>query len=444
MTSRERSPAVEAAVRDGAGPAVFRDAWGWYLGMSAFWFATSFKWFIVLQLIPILVADVVPASEKNLWWGRIAGIGAIEAMIGPALFGYLSDRFASRWGRRRPFVAIGAALTAAALLFLGRADQLWMYFVGYLLLQVSDDVGTGPYAALVPDLVPEEHRGKASGVLSQLQLIAQIVAAVVALLLRSVFVLFVAIALINVVCAAIVWITVPEGRPPRPEKPIDDPGRDPALWPKLRRGAREWISPWRSPDFRWVWFTRFLNALGFYVILEYVPNYLTDSVRTFDLFGLHLTSPFHATIIISLLLSLSGAVSAVLGGPLADRIGRKRIVLYAGWLMFLTLIPFSLIPVYAVIVSLAPFFGIGYGAYLAASWALAADILPNKEDAAKDMGIWQMSVAAPQVVAGFLVSVLIHLANHQRPGLGYTLAFLSASFAFLLGSLLVKKVKGST
>ena len=442
---------VSAAEMGGAGDqattktSVFRDRLGWYLGVSAYWFATSFKWFIVLQLMPLLVGNVVPDAQKNLWWGRISGVGAIEAMIGPAIFGYLSDRCGSSWGRRRPFIAIGAALTALALLFLGGADRLWMLFAGYLFLQISDDVATGPYAAIVPDLVPEERRGLASGVLSQLQLLAQIAAAVVGLVLsKNVMGIFVAIAVVNVLCAAIVLFTVREKRylfSPSPGGAVE---KQSGIAAKLVRGLREWAAPWRSLDFRWVWFTRFLNALGFYVILSYLPNYLKDVVRVFRLPGLTLTEPFQATIVMSLTLSLSGAVSAVYGGRLADRWGRKRVIYVAGWLMFVTLVPFALVPNYGMILLLAPFFGLGYGAYLSATWAIAADVLPSKEDVAKDMGIWQMSVAAPQVVAGFLVSLVIFYGNRQQPGLGYSFAFLCAAVAFLAGSLLIKRVKGST
>lgn len=430
---------------------LFRDTLGWYLGISSYWFATSFKWFIVLQLLPLLVGDVVPAEQKNLWWGRISGVGAIEAMIGPALFGYLSDRCLSRFGRRRPFIALGAGITALALLFLGSADRLWMYFAGYLALQISDDVATGPYAALVPDLVPEERRGYASGILSQLQLLAQIAAAVVAFTLsKNVLLLFALIAGVNILCAALVLITVREPRAALGARAdgrarlAGDAEKAPGLAAKLARGARNWAEPWQSRDFRWVWFTRFLNALGFYIILSYLPNYLKDSVRVFRLPGLTLTEPFQATILMSLILSLFGAVSAVFGGKLADAWGRKRVIYVAGWIMFATLVPFSLFPVYALIVFLAPFFGIGYGAYLSATWALAADVLPSREEAAKDMGIWQMSVAAPQVVAGFFVSLLIHYGNRQAAGMGYSLAFLFASFSFLAGSVMVKRIKGSS
>ncbi|MBW3624915.1 MAG: MFS transporter [Armatimonadetes bacterium] len=435
-----------------AGPALFHDRLSWYLGISAYWFATSFKWFLLFFLLPYQLLGIVPGGEKNSYWGLVVAVGAVEAMVGPALFGYMSDRCRSRFGRRSPFIAIGAALTALALLFLGSAGQFWMVVLGYLFLQISDDVATGPYAALVPDRVPEANRGRASGVMGFLQQVAQIAAAVVGLALsQNIFLVYAIIAVINLVCAVIVILTVREGQVERPASPSaryaggeeESVARRRGFLERCARGARQWISPWRSADFRWVWFTRFLNALGFYIIQFYLVYYLTDNVREFRLLGRPLQDAFQASVVLALLISLAGAVSALVGGRLADRIGRKRVVVYAGCLMFVTLIPFSLIPNYTVTLLLAPIFGAGYGAYLSATWALAADILPNPEDAAKDMGIWQMSVATPQVLTGF-VGGLIDLGNRIQPGRGYTLAFFLASFAFLAGALMIRRVKGST
>jgi len=48
-------------------PDAFQDRLSWYLAASAYWFATSFKWFLVLQLMPVLVSRSVPPLEKDLW-----------------------------------------------------------------------------------------------------------------------------------------------------------------------------------------------------------------------------------------------------------------------------------------------------------------------------------------------------------------------------------------
>jgi MFS family permease len=446
-------PAAVSSPADGRKP-LFRDTLGWYLGVSAFWFATSFKWFILFLLQPLQVASVVPGGEKNGAWGMVVAIGAAEAMIGPALLGYLSDRCRSRFGRRRPFIAIGAALTAIALLFLAGAQSLWVMVVGYLFLQVSDDIGTGPYAAIIPDVVPTERRGKASGIMSMLQLVAQICAVAVAIPLHDITKIYIAVAVVNVLCAVAVLLTVRERRyvpaAGEPVAPPPDPARQMDLLSRLRRGADRWIAPFRSPDFRWVWFTRFLCAFGFYLILLYVSNYLTDRMPDLRLFGMGLGGKTrkdavkNAALVAALVISLAGAVGAGVAGRLTDVWGRKRLIVYAGWLMFAALVPFSLVPNYTAMVSLAVVFGFGYGAYLSASWALAADVLPSKEDSAKDMGIWQASIATPQILTG-AVGFLVDIGNRSvGGGAGYTLAFLISAGAFLAGCLLVARVRGSS
>lgn len=417
---------------------VYRSGLGWQLGMSSYWFATSFKWFILLTLMVGQVRAIVPDGEKNQWWGLIFAIGAVEAMIGPGLYGYLSDRCRSRFGRRRPFIAIGGALTAIALVWLGFANQLWMLLVGYILVQVADDIGTGPYSALIPEYVPEEERGRAAGIMGLLKLTAQISAAVAGVLLGSVVLIYITMALINIAAAVWVLYTVRE--------PQYQPDAEPA---KFDAGIalKGLVSPFREPDFRWVWFTSFLNAFGFYLIVAYLPNYLKDAV--FDMTSVKPddvdTFLRVRTIGLAVVISLTGALASLYAGKLADRFGRKKIVIWSGWVMFATLIPFALIPNYSVMLGLAVIFGVGYGAYLSSDWALVSDVLQSRDDIGRDMGLWQMSVATPQVVAGG-VGVLIDALNRQfQPNhYGYVTAFLIASLGFLFGSTLVKRVRGSS
>ena len=457
-------PAGAAARGDTSGPAtsgeaagpngVFRDTRWWYVGTSAYWFAVSLKWFIVFLLQPYQIAEIVPGGEKNSAWGTVVSLGAAEAMIGPALFGYLSDRFGGRFGRRRPFIAIGAALTSLALLSLAGAKTLPMMVFAYLFLQISDDVATGPYASVVADYVPERFRGRASGVINMVQLLAQIGAVALALPLQNVPLIYTVIAVLNIVFALVTLAVFREppaaaaGRAPAAGPDARKAGAAEPLEQRARRALAGWIAPFRHADFRWAWITRFLGAFGFYLMLVYVSNYLADRVPDISLFGLSLGGERrdaikNGALVAALTIALSGAITAMQAGRLTDRVGRKRVIVGAGWLMFATLVPFAFIPNYSAIILLAIGFGVGYGAYLSATWALASDVLPNKDDAAKDMGIWQASVSSPQIVAG-LVGILVDAGNRQRAGLGYTLSFLISAFAFLIGCLLVRRIKGST
>ncbi|MEQ1933426.1 MAG: MFS transporter, partial [Fimbriimonadaceae bacterium] len=389
------------------------------------------------------VEAIVPDGEKNTWWGRIVLVGALWAMIGPGLFGILSDRCQSRFGRRRPFIAIGGALTGLALMFLGSANQVWMFFVGYLLVQVSDDVAMGPYSAIVPEYVPEKSRGKAAGIMGLLKLLAQLVAAGVGVVLaEKVMGLYVVMALLNVACALWVFFTIKEVPFVRT---VGQEKFDPM------KALRNFWSPFRKADFRWIWITSFLNAFGFYMILTYLRYYLGDKILPPMLESgsivpkFIIESPLRATIVAAVIISLAGAVSALKAGKMVDRIGRKKVVVGAGWLMFGALIPFALISNYLVILALAVPFGIGYGAYISSDWALVSDVLGDDIEYGKNMGLWQMSVATPQVISGIL-GTLVDYLNKQWTGqyYGYTVIFMIASFGFLFGSTLVKRIKGSS
>lgn len=422
-----------------------RDRLGWYVGISSYWFATSFKWFILFFLLSGQVSQLVPGGERNTTWGQIVMVGAIWAMIGPGLFGWLSDQCRSRFGRRRPFIAIGGALTAVALVFLGSADQVWMFFLGYLLLQVADDLGTGPYSAIMPEFVPEEHRGKAAGLMGLLKLLAQLAAAITGVLFGSqILTIYLIMAGLNLVCAVWVLYTIRE-------EPVFA-GSKLQLEGSIADRVRTFWKPFGQSDFRWIWITSFLNAFGFYMILLYLRNYLEDNVLVKlgdkdspGIVGMLVNDSLMATILVAVIISIVGAVSSVVGGRLADRVGRKRVVIAAGWLMFVSLVPFALIPNYWLIVALAVPFGAGYGAYLSSDWALVSDVLGSDSSFGRNMGLWQMSVATPQVISGGLGALVTGL-NKRTPGEfhGYIVIFIVAAFGFLLGSTLIRRVKGST
>ena len=107
---------------------MFHNRLSWYLGLSAYWFAASFKWFILLVvLLPSQVASVSREGEKNTYWGLVFAIGATWAIIGPSIFGHWSDRA----GKRVPFVLAGAVSTCGALAVLGNclkylATGVWL------------------------------------------------------------------------------------------------------------------------------------------------------------------------------------------------------------------------------------------------------------------------------------------------------------------------------
>jgi MFS family permease len=146
------------------------------------------------------------------------------------------------------------------------------------------------------------------------------------------------------------------------------------------------------------------------------------------------------------LLLLLALPSTLIAGKLSDRYGRKRVVYVAGGIQAIVAAGFILADNYLAALFIGALFGVGYGAYESVNWALATDVLPDMDDAAKDMGLWHMALTVPQFLATPIAGWLLDTFNAfgkqgGRPTLGYTVIFSVAIVYFGLGTLFVARVK---
>ena len=86
--------------------------------------------------------------------GSINGLYSIQPIIG-----YYSDRtWHPKWGRRRPFFAIGAILATIALFLMPNSTALWMAVIMLWLLDASINISMEPFRPFVGDMLPNEQR----------------------------------------------------------------------------------------------------------------------------------------------------------------------------------------------------------------------------------------------------------------------------------------------
>ena len=83
----------------------------------------------------------------------------VTGLLVQPIIGYYSDRtWHKKWGRRRPFFAIGAILATIALFMMPNSTALWMAVIMLWLMDASINISMEPFRAFVGDMLPNEQR----------------------------------------------------------------------------------------------------------------------------------------------------------------------------------------------------------------------------------------------------------------------------------------------
>jgi MFS family permease len=375
-------------------------------------------------LLPDQVQAIAGSAHKVAVLGVVTGLGAAVAMIANPVAGALSDRTASRFGRRRPWLVGGALAGGAALAFLAGQHTLAGVIFGWCLAQAGLNALQASLSAAVPDHVPVAQRGTVSGWIGLPQSVGVLLAVV---LVTKVVTGSAGYALL---AACVVACTLPFALG-TPDSPLDRASRPPWSWRGFARSF--WLSPRRYPDFAWAWLTRFAVNLGNGMTLLYLLYFLRDRLHYSRLFPGHKAAD---GLVILILVYLAGvALTAVAGGVLSDRTGRRKLpVTIAGLVMASAAVLLALRPTWPATVAAAGLAGLGFGVYLSVDAALVTQVLPSAAGRAKDLGLINIANSGPQVLAPAIAAPLITLG-------GYTSLYLTVAVVVVTGSVLVRRIR---
>ncbi|HXF58331.1 MAG TPA: MFS transporter [Candidatus Saccharimonadales bacterium] len=403
--------------------------------LSCFWLAYNFEWGALLPVVlPHQIAAIVGDSRKELMNGLVPALGAGLSLVATPIAGALSDRSTHPRGRRRPFLAAGTVINILFLLALARIagpGGIGLFLLAWLGVQLGANVAGGPYAGLIPDIVPAEQRGAASGWLALMTAVGTLLGVVAAGALvggGGYLPIYVLIASMLALFAGITVFGVKEQRLSAAPAPFR---------------ARAFLSSFllRGPEYRdffFVLFTRALVTMGIYSVFTFFQFFLHDIVRV--------PNAARATsYLIAIIIGL-GIPTSLAAGALSDRVGRKPLVYLSGGVMALASLLFIGVgfhPSLHAMLWIGALFGIGYGAYQAVDWALAIDVLPPGESAAKDMGIWHVSLVLPQMLAPALTGAVLAALKPASLLLGYTVVFTLTALWFILGTVFVRQIRGA-
>ena len=474
----------------------------WYdhISINLFWLGLNIRNTAVGSIfMPYLVNAFVPEAIKNTALGGMRTAGLVIAMLVQPAMGLLSDRSASRFGRRRPFIFVGVLFDLLFLAAIGLAGNYWVLLVVMLLQQFSANVSHGPLQGLIPDLVPEDQRGVSSAVKAIFELIPLIlVGFAIAPLVGSGhlgWAITATAAGLFITMLLTVWLVKEEPLKEKPGTPFWPPmlrvvgmlggilaGAAAGLlggglvgglggliaWPLLGKetalsvgiglgggiamivavvigvwaGALATLGEDARKRSSFTWWV--VNRLLFLAAITSIQGF----AAFFLMYAFHISSEEAASMTGNLIMMVGvfTIISALPGGWLADRFGQKRMVGFSGILAAVggfLLLALIWMPNMPLIYLIGAILGLATGLFMTTNWALGTKLVPPQE-AGRYLGVSNLAGAGAGMIGAGIGGPVADALNARLPGLGYFAIFAAYAVLFLLSAVSLRGIREAT
>jgi MFS family permease len=480
--------------------------WQDYIGINIHWLGLNIaSGSITPILLPYLVTLFVPYELKNTYLATIRVFGLAVAMLAQPIAGMLSDRNTSRWGRRRPYILWGTLLHVLFLVILGITPQLnnasterffhqifgvstnyIILLIGIVLIQAASNTAFGALVGLIPDLVPNEFRGRSSGFLAVFGILpAFFIIFIGPLVDKGKIWDVIVILMISLLLTMMITIHLVQEKQNR-EKPSVDVKRRilrliamTAIFIIVTRSAVAlvrysadalaaqsvstslqiilvglaglvgmtgsiflgvYFGAWvgigsrtrEQTSFIWWVINRLLYLAAVGSIQGFILYYLRDYIQVKD--SATMTTILFAAVAVVLI------PSAIGGGYLADRMGRKKLVAYGCGLSAIGTFVLLLSTSFPMVILSCCIIGVGAGAFGASNWALGTELIP-REEAGRYLGIANLAGAGAGIVGAGLGGPMADFFNQMEPGMGYLVIYAIYGCLFLLSIVTLSKIQ---
>ncbi|MHC9043257.1 MFS transporter [Microbacterium saperdae] len=402
-------------------------------------------WFVaryITALIGIYIALITPASVTlSIRVGQIdpegkagslalvASVGAAAALFSNPVFGALSDRSSSRFGQRKPFILVGVILGSLAVFAIGLAPSIALVAVGWAIAQIAFNAAIAAAIAILPERVPEQLRGRVSGFMGMTGQVGVVGGVYLIQLVGNEGAgMFVWPAVLGLALVLPFVLTLKEA--PRTRKELGPVNLRHIL-------GSLWINPFQHRDFGLMWAGRFFVWISLYLLTTYKTYFLVDHL------GYTLDDVAPILTLAMLILAICMTISSISGGWISDRVGRRKIFVVGASLLFVVamlIVGFSTSTTgFLIGIGVA---GLAQGLFMGVDYALVAQVLPDqKSEAAKGMGVFNLSSTIPQTIAPIIAPVLLTIGAVGGAG-NYPALYLGAAAFALAGAVLIQLIRG--
>ena len=393
----------------------------YWLGINAIWGGMSL-------FVPQRIDALVGPGEA----GRFVALQAVITMIMAAAVqptvGSISDYTISRWGRRKPYIAIGASLDVLFIIGVATANTFVALLAFLVLLQLSSNFAQGPFQGYVPDLVPARQVGLASALVGMMQTLGFVGGYLIISLSPFIGGLAWAAILLGVVefataVGTLLWVR--EGQVAKHRR-----GR---TWASIALTA--WgLDILEERSFVFLVISRLMFVGGINVLTGFLFFFLsrtlalTEEERSFW------------QIVTGVAVAAFTVAATVPAARLSDRVGRKPVIYLACAVGAVGILIAAVAPSTIVFVVGAVLIGSASGTFLAVDWALMTDIIP-KASSGRYMGISNLAVASGGPLASVIGGPLMDIVGGPaEAGDGPRAALLTGVALFVLAAVFLRRV----
>lgn len=124
-------------------------------------------WQLYDGIIPLMLENTFGLGETAT--GFVMALDNILALFMLPLFGAMSDKLKTPFGRRIPFIVVGTLISVIFMIFIPIANEranFILFFVSLGMVLLSMGIYRSPAVALMPDFTPKPLRSKANAVIN--------------------------------------------------------------------------------------------------------------------------------------------------------------------------------------------------------------------------------------------------------------------------------------
>ena len=305
--------------------------------------AVQIAWIIYNAYVPLILAD--NATIKNLAWsgtaiGIIMVIDNVFGVVFQPLFGRISDRTHTRFGKRTPYLIAGIPICALLFIFIPRIQILGVLMLDIIVFNFIMSTWRSPVVAMMPDFTPSELRGEGNAVINIMGGVGVVLGTlsgkIIGILFKTNDVqtirnnVFIFGSIVMVICLLVVVFLVREkdNRITKEESLRLKQEYETGKAPKEKRSKLKEIGLSKSE----------LTSLVLMLAALFFNSNATDSINTyFTTFATRelAFSESNASLVITLF-AASTVIGAIPAGKLGQKFGRRKTIM-SGWIGVLTL-----------------------------------------------------------------------------------------------------------